>query len=80
MLAWIQEPTTKETKRFHMDPKRYAADPWYFVDTGRPIPGEPPLLKSRSHLHLIDARALWQQLRRDGWMEVKAQWGTDCDF
>ena len=34
----------------------------YFVDSGRPLPGAPPLLKTRSHLHLKQARDLWWKI------------------
>ena len=47
--GFIQDPATKETKRFHRDEKSWTRDPKVFVDTGRPIPGEPPLLKTRVH-------------------------------
>ncbi len=33
----------------------------YFVDAGRPLPDPPPLLKTRRHLHLKQARELWSK-------------------
>ena len=47
----IQDPATKETKRFHRDEKSWTRDPKVVVDTGEPVPDEPPLLKTRVHLH-----------------------------
>ena len=60
--AWIQDPKTANTARFHWDPKSWSADPMYFVDSGRPLTGLPPLLKTRSYLRREDARKLWMKL------------------
>ena len=49
--AWIQDPKTANTMRFHLDPKSWSAFPMYFVDSGRPLTGEPPLLKTRGCQH-----------------------------
>ena len=46
----IQDPATKETKRFHRDEKSWTRDPKVLVDTGVPVPDEPPLLKTHVHL------------------------------
>ena len=54
--GFIQDPATKETKRFHRDEKSWTRDPKVFVDTGLPIPGEPPLL----HLRRDAAEQLWR--------------------
>jgi hypothetical protein len=62
--AWIQDPRTANTARFHLDPKSWYADPMYFVDSGRPLPDAPPLLKTRSHLLLKQARELWRRFVR----------------
>ena len=51
----------------------------YFVDSGRPLTGEPPLLKTRSHMRLNDARKLWRELQGQGWKQVDPQWGADVD-
>ena len=55
--AWIQEP------------KSCSADPLYFVDSGRPLLGAPPLLKTRSYLRRDDARKLWKKLQADCWFQ-----------
>ena len=60
--GFIQDPATKETKRFHRDEKSWTRDPKVFVDTGLPIPGEPPLLKTRVHLRRDAAEQLWKEL------------------
>jgi len=54
--AWIQDPKTANTAGFHWDPKSWSADPMYFVDSGRPLTGAPPLLKTRRHTRRDAAR------------------------
>ena len=49
----------------------------YFVDSGRPLTGAPPLLKTRSHMRRNDARELWLRLKAQGWKQVAPQWGAD---
>ena len=68
--GFIQDPATKETKRFHRDEKGWTRDPKVFVDTGLPIPGEPPLLKTRVHLRRDAAEQLWRELHRVGWQQA----------
>jgi len=51
----------------------------YFVDSGRPLTGAPPLLKTCRHMRLDAARKLWRKLLEQGWRQVKAQWGADVD-
>ena len=51
----------------------------YFVDSGRALPGTPPLLKTRSHLRRSDARELWIRLKAQGWKQVDPQWGAGVD-
>jgi len=70
--AWIQDPKTANTMRFHLDLKSWSAYPIYFVDAGRPLPDPQSLLKTRCHLHLKQARELWRQ--RQGWRQVANQW------
>ena len=77
--AWIRDPKTANTARFHLDPKSWSANPMFFVDSGRPLPGAPPLLKTRSHLHLKQARELWRKLQRQGWRRVAPKWGFEVD-
>ena len=74
--GFIQDPATKETKRFHRDEKSWVRDPKVFVDTGIPIPGEPPLLKTRVHLRRDAAEQLWKELQRVGWQQVDPCWGA----
>ena len=47
--AWIQAAKTANAMRFHFDPKSWSAYPMYFVDSGRPLTGELPLLKTRPY-------------------------------
>ena len=77
--AWIQDPRTANTMRFHFDPKSWSAHPMYLVDSGRPLPGAPPLLKTRSRMRRNDARVLWTRLKAQGWKQVAPQWGAGVD-
>ena len=77
--GFIQDPATKETKRFHRDEKSWTRDPKVFVDTGLPIPGEPPLLKTLIHLRRDAAEQLWKELRRVGWQQVDPCWGASAE-
>ena len=51
----------------------------YFVDSGRPLTGAPPLLKTRSHMRRNDARKLWRMLQDQWWKQVDPQWGAEID-
>ena len=77
--GFIQDPATKETKRFHRDEKSWTRDPKVFVDTGLPIPGEPPLLKTRLHLRREAAEQLWRELHRVGWQQVEPCWAASAE-
>ena len=45
------------------------------VIKGRPIKGEPALLKTRTIYHYVhDAGELWKSLQREGWRVTSAQW------
>ncbi len=64
------------TARFHWDPKSWSQDPWYFVDSGRPLTGAPPLLKTRKHMRRNDARKLWlarKERATSGWRSMVAE-------
>ncbi|MBM5792029.1 MAG: DUF1651 domain-containing protein [Cyanobacteria bacterium M_surface_10_m1_298] len=78
--GWLQEPRSLATKRFHPDQKSWAQDPMVFVDSGRPLPGQPPLLKSRCYLHRDQAVELWGALLKGGWQVVSPQWGADLEL
>ncbi|MGA1083975.1 MAG: DUF1651 domain-containing protein [Vulcanococcus sp.] len=77
--GWLQDPATLTTKRFHRDEKSWAQDPMVFVDSGRPLPAQPPLLQSRDHLHRDQAVELWRTLLSRGWTPVAPQWGQDIE-
>ena len=49
----------------------------YFVDSGRPLTGAPPLLKTRRHMRRDTARKLWLKLQEQGWRQVQPQWGAE---
>ena len=63
--GWLTDAHGYWVKRFHRDQKSYVREIKVFVDEGRRMPnGEPPLLKSRSHLRHEDAQKLWLELIR----------------
>ena len=49
---WLQDPETKNTKRFHRDEKSWFHYPKVFIDSGRPLPNEHALLKGQSQVAL----------------------------
>ena len=56
-------PETKWAYRFHRDEKSWIRDPMVFVDMGREMPqGEPPLLKTRQHIHKQKTKEKWVSL------------------
>lgn len=77
--GWLQAPAGRDTKRFCRDPASWSQDPWVFVDSGLPLPDQPPLLRTRQRLHHADARDLWRRLRQQGWRPVPPQWGAAVD-
>ena len=72
--GFIQDPATKQAKRFHRDEKSWSQDPMGLVDTGLPILGEPPLLKIRVHLHRDVAVTLWNYLLKVDWKIADSPW------
>jgi hypothetical protein len=78
--GWLQNPRTTETRRFHRDERSWSQDPMVFVDSGRPLPGQPALLQSRRYLPRDAAATLWQALLKAGWRPVAPQWGEDAEF
>ena len=78
--GWLQDPKTKNTKRFHRDQKSWYRYQKVFIDSGRPMPNEPALLKSRSHVDAKAAKREWLKLQKEGWLKVGPQWGMDVDI
>ena len=64
--GWLQDPKTKNTKRFHRDERSWFRYPKVFIDSGRPLPNEHALLKSRSYVALREAEEEWMQFRKEG--------------
>ena len=54
--GWLQDPKTQNTKRFHRDEKSWFRYPKVFIDSGRPLPNNHALLRSRSHVALQAAQ------------------------
>ncbi len=77
--GWLQDPKTKNTKRFHRDEKSWSLYPKVFIDSGRPLSNEHALLKSRIYVDMSDAKKQWVNLQRAGWEKVPPQWGENVD-
>ena len=60
--GWLQDPKTKNTKRFHRDEKSWFRYPKVFIDSGRPLQNEHALLKSRCYVGLREAEEEWMKL------------------
>jgi hypothetical protein len=77
--AWIQDPKTANTARFHWDPKSWSADPMHFVDSGRPLTGASLPLKTRRQMLRDAARTLWQKLQERKWRQANPQRGDAAE-
>ena len=75
--AWMTDPLTGWSVRFHKDHRSWSQDPYVFLDTGKAMAdASPPLLKDRRHLRRDDARKVWKQLAERGWKKSKPAWGV----
>jgi hypothetical protein len=72
--GWLREPNGSNVLRFHRDPVESYWSRHVFIDKGEPIPGQPPLLKTRTRLERKAAVAHWHQLIKAGWRPVSPQW------
>ena len=77
--GWLQDPKTKNTKRFHRDERSWCSYPKVFIDSGRPLSNEHALLKSRMYVNMSEAKEEWEKLQTEGWLKVSPQWGSDLD-
>ena len=77
--GWLMDHKSTRTKHFYRDERSWHRQRYVFVDTGRPIPNQPTLLKRRDYLHIEDATKEWKRLRCEGWTQVKPQWGSGLD-
>ena len=66
--------------RFWRDESAWVRDPKVFLDRGRLLPGEEPLLKERRYLRKNDAEQLWRSLQTQGWKPLKQPaWGASAE-
>ena len=80
MEGWLLDPESKWAYRFHRDEKSWIRDPMVFVDMGREMHrGEPPLLKTRQHIHNEKAKEKWVSLIRSGWKRTDPLWGPAAE-
>ena len=74
---WLKQPNGPWVERFWPNPELEldrGARP-IAVDLGRRLLlHEPPLLKSRRRLTLSQARELWRNRVRAGWLRCEPQW------
>ena len=70
--GFIQDPATKEAKCFHRDGKSWSRVLKILMDAGIPIPGEPPLLKTRVYLWRDAAEQFYKEFRRVGSLQIEA--------
>ncbi len=77
--GWLQDPKTKNTKRFHQDEKSWPIYPKVFIDSGRPLSNEDALVNNRSYVDVCEASKQWEELRNEGWEMVAPQWAADLD-
>ena len=78
--GWLQDPETHNTKRFHRDEKSWVRYPKVFIDSGRTLPNEHALLKSRIYVDIKEAENEWEKLQHEGWRKVRPQWGADSEI
>jgi hypothetical protein len=52
----------------------------YFVVSGPPPTGAPPLLKTRRHMCRDATRKLCRKLQEQGWRHVNAHWGEGVEI
>jgi alkylated DNA repair dioxygenase AlkB len=72
--GWLQEPGGRNVLRFHRDPESSYWTQYVFIDKGEPIPGQPPLLKTRQRVVRRLATERWHELLKAGWRRVEPQW------
>ena len=77
--AWIRNPQTAH-QALPQEMKKLPARPYIFVDSGRPFPGQPPLLTTRLHLKAHAAEQLWDSLLQGGWRPCDPQWEAEADI
>ena len=71
---WLSDPEGFWCLKFKDGLGRSYLERHIEVIKGRPIKGEPALLKTRTiYHHVDDARELWKRLQREGWRVTSAQ-------
>ena len=78
--GWLIDADDHWIWRFWRDESAWIRDPKVFLDRGRLLPGEEPLLKERRYLRKDAAEQLWRSLQSQGWKPLKkAAWGASAD-
>ena len=71
---WLSDPKGYWYLRFKDVLGRSSLDRHIEVIKGRPMKGEPALLKTRTiYHHVDDARALWKRLQKEVWRVTSAK-------
>jgi hypothetical protein len=73
MDGWLQAPDGRNVLRFHRDPAA-RIEAIILIDLGKPMPGQPALLKRRERVRHKQAVEQWRKLQREGWGRVEPQW------
>ena len=78
--GWLIDQDDCWIWRFWRDETAWVRDPKVFLDRGRLLPGEEPLLKERRYLRKNDAEQLWRSLQTQGWKPLKTPaWGASAE-
>ena len=64
--GWLIDADDQWIWRFWRDESAWIRDPKVFLDRGRLLPGEEPLLKERRYLRKDAAEQLWRSLQTAG--------------
>ena len=64
--GWLIDADDHWIWRLWRDESAWIRDPKVFLDRGRLLPGEEPLLKERSYLRKDAAEQLWRSLQTQG--------------
>ena len=73
--GWLIDADDHWIWRFWRDESAWIRDPKVFLDRGRLLPGEEPLLKELRYLRKDAAEQLWRSLQSQGWKPLKKAMG-----
>ena len=78
--GWLIDRDDCGIWRFWRDESAWVRDLKVFLDRGRLLPGEEPLLKERRYLRKNDAEQLWKSLQTQWRKQLKTPaWGATAE-